>query len=319
MPTNTQRPQPEVSRSVVAGVDGYSRSVAGVKIEAVRTASGTGPNRVLAVRDDRFTLTSCDIGFPMMSRTTVDDGRIILAHIAEAPVGSRWCEMDLTPGLVIAYGPGAEHTAVNLPGLRFSFVIAGHDELAALADRFEVDITPPPNGRVRALGPNRSTRAAGAAQEALAADADRGVRSLGDRADDVLRTMVDAFAGSDPLQPIGRRSRIDSRHVTHVCLDYAMATQRIPSITELCVTSHLSERRLRQAFTDEFDVPPSRFFRAWALEAAHRRLRACERSECTVAEVATDLGFCHLGRFAGYYRKVFGETPSDTLQTNSVG
>ncbi len=32
-----------------------------------------------------------------------------------------------------------------------------------------------------------------------------------------------------------------------------------------------------------------------------------------VTRAATDTGFNHLGRLAGDYRKLFGETPSETL------
>lgn len=33
-----------------------------------------------------------------------------------------------------------------------------------------------------------------------------------------------------------------------------------------------------------------------------------------MTEIAVDLGFDHLGRFAGHYRGLYRETPSTTLQ-----
>jgi AraC-like DNA-binding protein len=80
----------------------------------------------------------------------------------------------------------------------------------------------------------------------------------------------------------------------------------------------VSGRRLRKAYTDEFDVSPAEFFRTWAVDAARRRLAGVELGECTVAAVATDLGLSPLGRFAGYYRHTFGEYPSETLRTIST-
>jgi len=76
----------------------------------------------------------------------------------------------------------------------------------------------------------------------------------------------------------------------------------------------VSQRRLRSAFNEEFGEPPSRFFRNWALERARRHLIEAGPTKLTVTEVATELGFDHLGRFAGYYRRLFGEAPSATLR-----
>ena len=91
---------------------------------------------------------------------------------------------------------------------------------------------------------------------------------------------------------------------------------RIPSVSELCLAAQVSERRLRQAFVDEFDLSPSRFFRHWALTLARQRLRSADGARHTVTEVAVDLGFNHLGRFAAYYRQLYGEAPSTTLESS---
>ena len=90
-------------------------------------------------------------------------------------------------------------------------------------------------------------------------------------------------------------------------------------MSELCLAAHVSERRLRKAFVDEFDQPPSRFFRIWALNEAHRRLATDESGRINVTRVATDLGFGHLGRFSGQYRSLYGEAPSSTLHREGVG
>ena len=103
--------------------------------------------------------------------------------------------------------------------------------------------------------------------------------------------------------------------MVRACIAFAEAVGRIPSIAELCTVAHVSERRLREAFTDEYDVPPTRFFRAWALGEAHRRLAHGDPADESVTQVAADLGFDHLGRFSGHYRRIFEERPSETLQT----
>jgi AraC-like DNA-binding protein len=48
------------------------------------------------------------------------------------------------------------------------------------------------------------------------------------------------------------------------------------------------------------------------LALARRRLAEARPGE-TVARIAEDAGFTHLGRFAGIYRETYGEVPSATL------
>jgi transcriptional regulator GlxA family with amidase domain len=49
------------------------------------------------------------------------------------------------------------------------------------------------------------------------------------------------------------------------------------------------------------------------LSAARGALLTANRKQVTVTEIATSFGFVELGRFSVEYRKVFGETPSQTL------
>ena len=51
-----------------------------------------------------------------------------------APPGARWCDIDLHAGAIIVYGPEATHTAVNLPGLEFTFVTTDRGRLAESAE-----------------------------------------------------------------------------------------------------------------------------------------------------------------------------------------
>jgi AraC-like DNA-binding protein len=75
-------------------------------------------------------------------------------------------------------------------------------------------------------------------------------------------------------------------------------------MSELCTAAGVSHRRLGAAFNEVFDCSPTVYFRTWALDRAHRRLREADPREQTVTEVAAALGFHHLGRFASHYRSV---------------
>lgn len=84
-------------------------------------------------------------------------------------------------------------------------------------------------------------------------------------------------------------------------------------ISVLCRTLEVSERTLRNAFHKVHGLPPCRRLRMSRLSQAKRALASADCQLTTVTEVATSFGFMELGRFSVEYRKVFGESPSQTL------
>ncbi len=304
---------PTVEVSVTDEVDKYTKSIAGVEIEAVLNGHANGPNSTVTVREPRFTMTSSDVRMPLLSHTTVGEDTVAMTYIRADPQGSRWCGIDLEPGSLMIYGPSAEHSATTRPGLSWSCAITDVDQLAALAEQLRVPIKSLARGEIRNMAHCAGTRRLGGALGKMAEAAGGPSGALAHPSDDVLNSMVLVLADSDAEQHIGGGRGIDSRAVTAMTIEYARALGRIPSLGELCIAAHVSERRLRKAFVDEYEIPPARFFRTWALAEARRRLLDTDPTHRSVADVAAGLGFFHLGRFASYYRKVYGEPPSATL------
>ena len=75
----------------------------------------------------------------------------------------------------------------------------------------------------------------------------------------------------------------------------------------------ISERTLRKLFNEIHGRPPSRHLRMLRLSQVRGALLSARGQLVTVTEIATDFGFAELGRFSVEYRKVFGESPSETL------
>ena len=86
------------------------------------------------------------------------------------------------------------------------------------------------------------------------------------------------------------------------------------AVSELSRIVGISERNLRRAFQCIYGTSPKRYMLAERLGAVRRDLRSASNQAANVTDVAERYGFSELGRFAGYYRKVYGETPSDTLR-----
>ncbi|AZG46807.1 AraC family transcriptional regulator [Gordonia insulae] len=77
----------------------------------------------------------------------------------------------------------------------------------------------------------------------------------------------------------------------------------------------LSLRALQSGFQKSLQTTPTRYMRDLRLRRARQDLLAADAAEVGVAEVAFRWGFTHLGRFAGQYREMFGETPSNALRS----
>jgi AraC family ethanolamine operon transcriptional activator len=86
-----------------------------------------------------------------------------------------------------------------------------------------------------------------------------------------------------------------------------------PSIPTLCSVAGVSERTLEYAFRELIGVTPVRYLKLRRLNLVRRALRAPEAGASSVTEIALRAGFYDLGRFAGEYRALFGELPSQTL------
>jgi transcriptional regulator GlxA family with amidase domain len=82
----------------------------------------------------------------------------------------------------------------------------------------------------------------------------------------------------------------------------------------LCELIGVSDRTLRACCAEFIGMSPIQYVLLRRLKEARRVLRDADPDRVSVAEVARHFGFAELGRFAGRYRAVFGETPSTTLQ-----
>ena len=85
------------------------------------------------------------------------------------------------------------------------------------------------------------------------------------------------------------------------------------SIGDMCAYSATSMSKLERTFRRELRLTPSRYVLARRLAAVRRALQG-GGEKLQVAQVATDHGFSHLGRFAAVYRRHFDELPSETAR-----
>jgi AraC family ethanolamine operon transcriptional activator len=121
------------------------------------------------------------------------------------------------------------------------------------------------------------------------------------------------------LRPIGRphfsRERVIAR-----ALELIRAHEGQPIFTsDLCRAASVSERTLRRTFNEYFGVGPIRLLKLRQLREIRAALLAADPKFETVARLAGRFGVWDFSLFARNYRRLFGESPSQTLRTPGSG
>ena len=81
----------------------------------------------------------------------------------------------------------------------------------------------------------------------------------------------------------------------------------------LAAAAGVSERTMRNIFHNYYGVAPLRYLKLRRLHLVRSALKQADPHRHTVTEVVKQFGIWELGRFAQAYRRLFGETPSQTL------
>ena len=89
------------------------------------------------------------------------------------------------------------------------------------------------------------------------------------------------------------------------------------SVYDLCVKFRVNERTMQRAFIEKCGVSPKQYLLALRLNKVRKDLCCANFSHGKVGNVANRWGFWHMGDFAQFYRRQFGELPSETLRRSS--
>jgi AraC-like DNA-binding protein len=125
------------------------------------------------------------------------------------------------------------------------------------------------------------------------------------------------FSDPDMPPPMAQPLSANSHRALLRALDYiqAHASDRL-TVADIASAACVSPRTLEAAFRRRYDQSPLAYVRGVQLDRVHETLRSARAGQrgVQVTDVALENGFTHMGRFAGYYRKRFGCTPTQTLK-----
>lgn len=130
---------------------------------------------------------------------------------------------------------------------------------------------------------------------------------------DKLRSNVFAMLFDTDQRASNRRVKASRRAVWRA-VDFIDAhLDQAFSMSEVCSYSHVTLRTLERHFRQEFGVTPVQYVRSRRLSAARERFNKSECADRSIASIAMDCGFTHLGRFSAHYRSHFGVSPRADL------
>ena len=89
-----------------------------------------------------------------------------------------------------------------------------------------------------------------------------------------------------------------------------------PSIPELCFAANASQRMLQYAFQERYQMSPKAYLIIDRLNRVHKELKLARYGSNRVSDIARENGFWHMGKFSGDYKKLFSESPSETLKND---
>ena len=129
-----------------------------------------------------------------------------------------------------------------------------------------------------------------------------------------FRRAIDAVGNNDP-----RKHRSRRQNGMRILREFGeIVAQNLSSelrIGEVCAQIGTSQRTLEYLVKDYYGMSPLRYMTVHRLNAVHHALLHTVADNKSIAAIAGYFGFKHPGRFAQYYRKQFGESPSNTHKT----
>jgi AraC family ethanolamine operon transcriptional activator len=228
---------------------------------------------------------------------------------------------DVEPGDIICTPPGEEHylrfgaaasfasVLITPADLRASFVgESGLDDDAVWANalRFRADARIASEVTRRVLAMSALLKSHGSFLSEAAAEFWR-------------RAMLEAFATTVVHGVPPHRPHIPSpvRLVQEVERYVDIRPDAPVHISEICTAFRVSRRTLHRAFHDAVGIGPIAYLRRKRLCAVHSTLVKADPSRTRVTDIAIEFGFSEMGRFAGQYLSMFGESPSATLRKST--
>jgi AraC-like DNA-binding protein len=297
----------------------YQARLVGTNTNLVLTCGGDFKARLTWVELPRLRLLHAREDVARIAFAKLKPWMVFVAFPTSFDPPQIWGGVKLNPGDIVFHSLGEQIHQRTSGASQWGFISLAHKDLAACSKALTgIDLGRPPSTRTL-RPPSESTvhllrlhdqacRLAETKPEIIARR--ETARAL---EHDLLYTLVHCLTGTDENEHTTARRRQASIMGR---FEAVLGTHwdRQLHAHELSEAVGVPERTLRICCAEFLGMSPGSYVRLRRLNLVRAALRRAEPATATVAEIARRYGFSELGRFAGAYRTVFGETPSTTLR-----
>lgn len=173
------------------------------------------------------------------------------------------------------------------------------------------------SGSARVAGHPGSVRALRRLVNAITAnllDRQAGTAARRTAGSELIDAVLACLRGTQPARPAVGRPRLDRATIIRRAMEAIENAPMLPTAADIALHVGVNERTLLRTFRESFGMPPKKYLILRQLHRIRRILSGEVPEHVTVADVLSRHGIWEFGRFAGRYRRHFGELPSQTLQ-----
>lgn len=293
-------------------------AVHGADLKIVQLAPGTFDGHLMHAQIGQLAASAGDFGPDIRARGVMNAQLVTIGMMLETGGEVSQWDYDIVPGDVVVFPKSVEQEGRFTGRSRYATITLSEEALAVYATGEPALQDPAFWTRIRRFRPSPSLRASTSHDiaekvsrlyEGVVPDKKAGICYF-------QRALVEAFIVGIVEEVANERNELyccGSKLVRDV-EDYVdgVGIDRLVHISELCSTLAVSRRTLHRAFQQTLGIGPLAYLRLRRLSAVHRDLSIARQTDVSVTQAALDHGFTDLGRFAAFYRGIYGEVPSRT-------
>lgn len=301
------------SRFPITCVEDVQQAVLGAGLDAMQLSRGRVGGSLVFANDDAAAVSSGYVNGRVCLTGLLSERMTTLGLGLRLPQGSRQWMNEVGTGDIGVFRPGDEHEALYMPGSIYVAVTLPDDALEARAAELDLVLDQ------KQLGGSRISRQPLLSDSLTALQAKFERIHMGidlARASELCRFVLECLIRHLAREP-QPRSRYQARGGHHRIV--ARAKQFILNnldqplaISAIARAAFASRSALFRAFHEVLDEAPQSFVRKVRLHRIRRDLATEAETRCTIALLANTWGIGEAGRFAGWYRELFDELPSET-------